>query len=122
MRATLALNGLTTRATLKSILKKCSRFCHSFSNVSGFLSLSFLHNHIAATLPFFLFFFCSSEWLFFWEIVQSVSLFLKFLGQNFHVTPSELSIIPIYQNQCDFIEAKASGKNISQQPFVFFYK
>ena len=46
---------LTTRAT-KSILKKCSRFCHSFSNVSGFLSHSFLHNHIAATLSFFFFF------------------------------------------------------------------
>ena len=103
----------------KGIPKKCSRFCHSFSNVSGLLSHSFLHNHIAATLLFLNF--CSSEWFFFWEIVQSISLFLKFLGQNFHVTPSELFINPLYQNQYGFVEIKTfeAGKNIPQQPFVF---
>ena len=65
--------------------------------------------------------FWSSEWLFFWEIVQSISLFLKFLGQNFHVTPSELFTNPLYQNQYDFVEVKTleAGENIPQQPFVF---
>ena len=39
--------------------------------------------------------------------MQSISLFLKFLGQNFHVTPSELFINPSYQNQYDFVKVKS---------------
>ena len=50
-----------------------------------------------------------------------MSLFLKFLGRNFHVTPSELFIYPLRQNRYDFVEVKTfeTGKNIPQQPFVF---
>ena len=33
-------------------------------------------------------------------------MFLKFLGQNFHVTPSELFINPLYQDQYDFVEVQ----------------
>ena len=95
--------------TFLSFIFECFRSFESY----------FLYNHIAATLPFLNF--CSSEWFFFWEIVQSISLFLKFLGQNFHVTPSELFINPLYQNQYDFVEVKTfeKGNNISQQPSVF---
>ena len=52
-----------------------------------------------------------------------MSLFLKFLGQNFHVMPSELFINPLYQNQYDFVEVQTfeAGKNILQQTFVFLY-
>ena len=109
---------ITTPATLKGILKTCSRFCHSFSNFSGLLSHSFLYNHIAATLPFLNF--CSSEWFFFWEIVQTISLFLKFRGRNFYVTPSELFINPLRKNQ-HFVEVKTfeAGRNIPKQPFLF---
>ena len=106
----------------KSILKKCPHFCHSFSNVSGLLSHSFLQNHVAATLPFLNLCSSNKEWFFFWEIVQSISLFLKFLRQNFHVTPSELFIDPLHQNQYDFVAVKTfeAGKDIPQQPFVFW--
>ena len=95
-------------------------FCNSFPNVSGLLSHSFLHNHIAAILPFLNF--CSSEWFFFREIVQSVLLFLKFLRQNFHVTLNELFINPLYQNQYDFVEVKTfeAEKNIPQQTLYFW--
>ena len=34
--------------------------------------------------------------------VQSIPMFLKFLGQNFN----ELFINPLYQNQYDFVEVK----------------
>ena len=49
--------------------------------------------------------------------VQSIPMFLKFLGQNFN----ELFINPLYQNQYDFVEVKTfeKGNNISQQPSVF---
>ena len=48
-------------------------------------------------------------------------MFLKSLERNFHVTPSELFMNPLRQNQFDFVEAKTfeTGKNIPQQPFVF---
>ena len=63
---------------LKSILKKCSHFCHSFANVSGLVSHFFLHNHVTVTWP--LSNFCSSNknGFFFWEIIHSISLFLRF--------------------------------------------
>ena len=41
-------------------------------------------------------------------MVQSISLFLKFLGRNFHAMHSELSINPLRQIQHDFVEAKLS--------------
>ena len=49
-------------------------------------------------------------------------MFLKFLGQNFHVTPNELFINPLYQNQYDFVEVKTfeAEKNIPQQPLHFW--
>ena len=52
---------------------------------------------------------------------SAISLFLKLLGQNFHLTPSELFINPLYQSQYGFVEIKTfeAGKNIPQQPFVF---
>ena len=63
--------------TFLSFIFECFRSFESY----------FLYNHIAATLPFLNF--CSSEWFFFWEIVQPISLFLKFRGRNFHVTPKK---------------------------------
>ena len=54
-------------------------------------------------------------------MVQSISLFLKFLRQYFHATPSDLFKKPLYQSQHDFAAIKAfqAGNNIIQQPFVF---
>ena len=48
-------------------------------------------------------------------------MFLKSLKRNFHVTPSELFMNTLRQNQFDFVEAKTfeTGKNIPQQPSVF---
>ena len=60
------------------------------------------------------------EWFFFWEIVQSISLFLKILRQNFQVTLSDLFINTLYQNQYDFVEIKSfkTWKHIPQQPDI----
>ena len=54
-------------------------------------------------------------------MVQSISLFLKFLRQYFHATPSDLFKKPLYQSQHDFVAVKAfdAGSNSIQQPFVF---
>ena len=75
--------------------------------------------HIIASLNF-----CSSnkEWFFFWEIVQSISLLLKFFRYYFSVTPGELFISSFYQNQHDFVEVKPfeAGKDIPQQKIVFW--
>ena len=86
-----------------------------------FLSHSFLHNHVAATLH--LLTFCSSnkEWFFFWEREQSISLFLKFLRHYFHVTPGELVIKPLYQNQYDFAEV-SRPKKTSLSNHLYFWK